>query len=116
MSELLNFFIRDYQGIKIVELTGNLSSNTVITFKSLVEQLIRKESIMINMENVGLISSAGLNALIDVSFFAKDNGRRIIFLWASDDLLEMAETTEVYNYLIFAQSLEEGQTKIRFFT
>ena len=80
MSDILNFFIRDYQGTKIIELNGNLDVNTVNTFVPLVEQIARKESVMINLENVGMVSSAGLNALIDVSFFAKENGRRVILL------------------------------------
>ena len=115
MSDILNFFIRDYQGTKIIELNGNLDVNTVNTFVPLVEQTAQKESVMVNLENVGIVSSAGLNALIDISFFAKEHSRRVILLWPSDDLMEMAETMDVYNFLIFAQSLEEGRTKIKYF-
>lgn len=116
MSDVINYFIREFQGIKIIELNGNLDVNTIEVFKSVVEKIAQKESLMINMENVRMVSSSGLNALLDISFYAKEYGRRVILLWPSEDLLSMTETAEVYNHLIFAQSLEEGQTKIKFFT
>lgn len=116
MAEDLSFFVRNYEGTKIIEISGNLDVNTVGTFSPLVERITQKESVMINMEKIGLVTAAGVRALVDVSFSARRAGRRVILLWPSDDLVGMAETIEVYNYLIFAFSLEEGKTKITFFT
>ncbi len=113
---MLNYSIRDFEGIKILELSGNLTSKTVDVFRQVVERIVERESIMINLENLNLITSAGLNTLIDLSFYAKSMEKRIIFLWPNEELQKMVDTMEVYNYLIFSESLEEGQTKINLYT
>jgi anti-anti-sigma factor len=96
--------------------SGSLNAGTINTFKSTVMQVTERESLIINFENVNLISSAGLNTLVEVSFFAKEQDRRVIILWPEKELLKMAEQLGVYNYLIFAQSIEEAKMKIKFFT
>jgi len=112
---MLNYSIKDFEGTKVLEISGNLTSSSVDMFYDIVVRLTEKESIMINIENVGLISLAGLNTLVDVSQMAKRKGKRIILLWPGDELKKLAETMEVYYSLIFAESLEEGKTKISFF-
>lgn len=113
---MLNYSIQEYEGLKIIELAGNITANTIESFKTFIESMADKESLMINLEKVNLITSSGVNILIDLSFFAKDHGKRIIFLWPSEDFQKLAETLDVYHYLIFAGSLEEGQTKVNYFT
>lgn len=113
---MLNYSVRDYSGIKIVELSGGLTSNSIETFKAFIKRLTEKESIIVNLENVSLITSAGVSAMVEVSFVAKEHDNRVIFLWPSDELLKIAEDMDVYSYIIFAHSIEEGQTKIKYFT
>ncbi len=116
MKEILNFNIRDFEGIRVVDLNGNLTANTVENFKSLVERIVDTDNVMINLEGVKTVSSSGLEALVEMSFKAKSNEKRVILLWPSEELLRMTEVVDVYSFLIFAGSLEEGQTKIKYFT
>ncbi len=113
---MLNYSIKDFDGVKILEVTGVLNSKATEMFRQMVTRVVERESIMINLENISLITSAGMNILIELSFYAKDQGKRIIYLWPTEEIQEMVETLEVYNYLIFADSLEEGQVKITTFT
>jgi anti-sigma B factor antagonist len=113
---MLNYSINEIEGVKVLVMSGSLTADTTDTFKSLVQQVTERESLIINFENVNLITSAGMNTLVDVSFFAKEHDKRVIILWPEKELLRMAETLGVYNYLIFAQSVDEAKMKIKFFT
>lgn len=113
---MLNYSVRDYSGIKIVELSGSLTTNSIETFKAFIQRLTEKESVIVNLENVSLITSSGVSAMVEVSFLAKEHDNRVVFLWPNDELLKLAEDMDVYGYMIFAHSIEEGQTKINYFT
>jgi anti-anti-sigma regulatory factor len=105
--------MREYGGIKIMDLAGNLNSNTINSFEIAVKSIIDKESLIINMSNVVMITTAGINSLIDLSYFAKKNGERLVILWPSEELISLTDTLEAYSALIFADSPEEGLTKIK---
>ncbi|MCP4133946.1 MAG: STAS domain-containing protein [bacterium] len=115
-KETLNYSVRDYEGIKVLDVTGNLTINTIDTLIVVVEALVEKESLMINMENVHLVTSAGLNCLIELSFFAKEKENRVVVLWPSEDFVRMTEIMDVFSYLTFAESREEGKAKIDYYT
>jgi anti-anti-sigma factor len=116
MKDIINYSISEYEGIKVIDLTGNLTSATVYSLENYIKDILNSESIMINMVNVKLITSAGLNLLIDISFYAKEGGRRVIYLLPSIDLIKLTEIMDIFSYLIFAESMEEGVIKIRHFT
>lgn len=109
----INYTMREFAGIKIMDLTGNLNSNTVDDFEIAVKSIIDKESMILNMSNVVMITTAGITSLIDLSYFAKKNGERLIIMWPSEELLVLTDTLEAYSALIFADSPEEGITKIK---
>ncbi len=113
---MLNYSINEIEGVKVLVVSGTLAADTIQTFKSIAKQVTERESLIINFENVTLSTSAGLTALVEVSFFAKEHDRRVIILWPDRDLQKMAETIGVYNYLIFAQSVDEAKLKIKYFT
>jgi anti-anti-sigma factor len=112
---VINYTIRDYSGIKIMDLAGSLNSNTISGFQKAVKVIADKESLILNLSNVEMITTAGLNALIDLSYYAKDNGKRLVIMWPSDELIRMVDSVDVYSSLIFADSPEEGITKIKHF-
>jgi len=113
---VLNYSINEIEGLKILALSGGLSAETIENFASIVKQVTERENIIINFENVTLVTSAGLNALVDVSLFAKNHDKRVIILWPENELMAMAEVLGFYNCLIFAQSVDEAKMKIRYFT
>ncbi len=113
---MLNYSINEIEGVKLLVMSGSLTANTVPNFMSIVRQVTERESLVINFENVTMVTSAGMNALVRASLFAKEHDRRVIILWPEKEVLKMAETLGVYNYLIFAQSVDEAKMKIKFFT
>jgi anti-anti-sigma factor len=100
----------------ILELSGSLNVNSAEAFRSIAERLTAKESFMISLEKLTTVTSSGLETLIEVSIEAKNSGKRIIYLWPDEELLEIVDTLDYNEYLIFAKSVEEGITKLKFFT
>ena len=113
---MLNFSINEIEGLKVLALTGSLSAETTGNFVSIIKQVTERENIIINFENVTLITAAGLDSLVEVSMFAKEHDSRVIILWAESELLKMAEVLGYYDYLIFAQSVDEAKMKIKYYT
>jgi len=116
MPDLINYTVRDYEGTKVIDFIGNLSANTSKSFETIVKRISEKENIILNMININIVTIAGLNSLIHASYFAKEHGKRIIVLWPNENLMEVVEMLEAHKHLIFADSLEEGKTKIKFYT
>lgn len=116
MKETLSYSIHEYEGVKIVDLIGNLTINTRDYFINLIQQIAGKVSLVINLESVRIITSSGIEALVEMSFYARDNNNRLILLWPSDDFIRATETLDYYGYLSFADSLEQAATKIKCYT
>ena len=112
---MLTYSVNVIDGARTLILSGSLTAETTEVFTSIVERVTQKESMIVNFENVGLVTAAGLNSLVDVSFFAKDHGSRVIVLWPNKELLDMAQTFGVYRHIIFADTIDEAKMKIKHF-
>ena len=113
---MLNYSVSEIDGSTMLVLSGTLAADGAEAFRSIARQITERSSIILNMENVAMVTSAGLDALVDVSVYARKHNRRVIILWADRDLVQMAEITGVYRHLIFAQSVEEAKMKLKYFT
>ena len=116
MQNDLNYAYREIDGIKIVDLTGSLTSATVDVINEKIKTASEKESLIINLVNVKLVTTTGLNFLVEASILCKGFGRRIIILWPSDDFLQMVDQLDLHEFLTFADSIEEGRMKIMHYT
>ncbi len=112
---MMNFTFREHQGTKVLEISGTLTSSTTESFSEIVTNVVERENLIINMENISFVTSSGLNTIIELSLLAKENGKRIVILWPSEDLMRMAEELEVYQHMIFADSLDLAALKLKFF-
>lgn len=113
---MLNFSINEIEGVKVLVMSGSLSAESIMNFTSIIKQVTERENIIINFENVTLVTAAGLDALVEVSIFAKEHDKRVIILWAEAELMKMAEELGYFKYLIFAKSVDEAKMKIKYFT
>ena len=113
---MINYALRYHEGQGILDLAGDLTVLSTDKFKSIVHNLTERSSIMLNMDHVDFITSSGLNALLEVSYIARDRGQRVIILGAGSEIRDLIDYAEMYTHLIFAESPEEGKTKIEFYT
>lgn len=115
MHKDLNYTITDYEGIKVVNLAGNISRLTRKEFSVLVNRLTQFYNVIINMGNIGIVTTSGMDVLIDVCVEARKRKKRVMLLGVKDDLKKMIETFDVFDYFIMVESIEEGQMKLKYY-
>lgn len=116
ISSGINYSLSDFDGFNILDMTGALTVHTSDAFISVVHNLTERGSLIINMKNIHFLTSSGLNALLDISYHAKERGHRIILMNPDADVLDLIEYVDLYSHLIFAESPEESKTKIEYYT
>jgi len=116
MIQKLNYTLREFNGINILDLSGDLTSGTADSFKSVVHNLTERDNLLINAANINFVTCGGLNALLEVSYNARDKGKRIVIISADTDLMEQVDYIEAYRHLTFAATVEEGHNKIELYT
>lgn len=116
MESLLKYVIDEYEGIKVIVLHGSLNSSTSVTFKKIVYKFLKSNSVILNMETVTSITTAGLKAITDVSYDAREDGKRVVVMQPSYKFITLTETLNLSRYFTFSKSLEESKKKIDVFT
>lgn len=116
MAQLLNYSLREYEGLNILDISGFLTSNTADSFKSVVYNLTERDNLLINAEKINFVTCGGISALLEVSYYARDKGNRVVIVAADNDLMEQVDYIEAYRHLIFAASVEEGHNKVELYT
>lgn len=116
MASRVNYVLHEHDGINILDLSGDLTIHTSDAFISVVHNLTERGSLIINMKNVDFVTSSGLNALIDVSYYAKERGHRVIIMEMKSDVMDLVEYADFFRHFIFAENPEEAITKIEHYT
>lgn len=111
----IDYSIEDYKDVRVVSLSGNISNATKSELMALVHRLSQNANVIINMANVSLVTSSGLDALVEISNKARALNRRVLLMNASDDIIKMIETLNIYDYFIFVESVEEGRRKLSYY-
>ena len=78
MAQALNYSLREFEGLNILDVSGYLTSNTADSFKSIVYNLTERDNLLINAENIDFVTFGGLSAFLEVSYYARDKGNRVI--------------------------------------
>lgn len=107
--------IRDYEGTRLMELTGNIGDDSRTNFTSIINRIVTKESMVIDLSSVNIITASGLSAFFESSIFAKTKNQRIILLNPPEDFIRLSEDLGYFGSLIFAYSIEEARKKIEYF-
>lgn len=115
-SSVINYSLGEFDGYNILDMSGALTIHTSDAFISVVHNLTERGSLIINMKNISFVTASGLNALIDVSYYARERGHRVILMNPDSDTMELIEYADFVSHLIFADSIEEGKTKIEYYT
>ena len=115
MASYLTYSIEDREGVKLVNLTGNISSITRDELVDTVNKITAKNNAIVNLRDVELITSSGLNALVEISTEARKNARRVLILGLRESTVKLIDRLDLYEYFIFVESIEEGLMKLRYF-
>lgn len=116
MTDELNYSIEDHDGIKIINLEGNLSISNAETFEHLVDSYVDKSNVILNMQRVNIITSSGMHSLMNVSLDARGSDHRVMIMKPGKDFLYMLELMKNYEFFIIIDSIEEGRVKAKYYT
>ena len=98
----MKFEARHVQGIKVIYLSGQIRISTQNEFKDFFDNLIKEsgsETVVINMDGVGYMNSAGIGIIIDsYKRFKAMNGRMILCNLVSD-INKLFEVTKLNKFI-----------------
>lgn len=111
----LNFSIEDHESIKIVNLVGNITNISKHQFIEIINQLSQKNSVILNMKEVNLITSSGLEALVDVCMAARQKNKRVLIMGLKENLFKIIDAMDQYEFFIFIENIDEGKLKLKYY-
>ncbi|MFH0975482.1 MAG: sodium-independent anion transporter [Spirochaetota bacterium] len=111
MNTEISYSISEYDGVKIVKFSGNISNSSKIEFESVVNSLSQKNNVILDMREVSVITSGGLSSLINVSNSARKRKKRVMIMGLRDGLIKMLEVMDVLPHITFIDNIEEGVAK-----
>ena len=116
MPDIVNYNLSNFEGYKVITIKGNISINTTSSIIEVIEEITDQSSLIINMENISLLTSSGMDTLIEISQNAYSKEKRIVFCKVRQEIKDMFLTFSVSHLILFADSIEEAAMKIRFYT
>lgn len=111
-----SFFIEDHGKYRYVQLRGNISVLSTELFERTINNITNSTNVVLGFENINLITSAGIGAIVAVSQEARKFNRRVFLLKMNRDHLRLAELLSLYDTLIFVDSVEESIIKMKYYT
>lgn len=111
-----NFSVEEKEGVKVINLDGNLSIMNAESLEKLVDQHTQKSSVILNMSEVELVTSSGFNSLVNVCVDARTRNNRVLLMRAGDQFKKMVDILKSYEYFIMVDTVEEGQRKVKYYT
>lgn len=106
----MNISIKDENGISIIDLEGNLDTNTSPEVEKNVNELIEadKDKIIIDLSNTGFVSSAGLRVFLSTAKQLTSKGGVFKICSPNDVVKEILDMSGFSTILDVRSNLEEA--------
>ena len=97
-------------GITFIEAEGFLDAHTFEEMENLINELFKEKSykIIVKLEKLDYISSAGAGVFVGAISTSKDNGGDIVFLKPSPNVKEVFDLLGLSQIFQFAETQEEA--------
>ena len=101
--------IYNSNSVKIVELAGELNSDTATSaHNTIIEQIQPGESVLINMTNVSYMSSAGIRTLLLLYRSIRENGGQSVIVGLSEQLEDTLSVTGFLEFFTTRPTVDAG--------
>lgn len=116
MADIVRYILSDFEGCKVLSLSGNLSVNTISSIEEMLDEITNSNNLIIDMGNVTLLTSSGIESLIEISqnAYAKEN--RVVFCQLKKEFKNMFMLLAISHLLLFADTVKEAAMKIHYYT
>lgn len=115
MASDIHYFIIDNEGIKVVKLIGNISNSNKNEFEMLLRRLSERHHVILNMQEVDIITSAGFESLVNVAQHARRGKWKMMLMGVKEEVKKRFDEMEVRQNFVLIDSIEEGQTRIYYY-
>ena len=90
---------QDYNDVAVVELQGELDSESTELFQNTITNIIaaHKAGIVLDMSDVGFVDSAGLEQLLWARDYCNENTRQLRLAGLDETLTKILEVTRLEN-------------------
>ncbi|MGD1804863.1 anti-sigma factor antagonist [Dapis sp. BLCC M126] len=106
--------IKTEEGIKVVELSGDIDANTAPDVQKQVVPLAEPGSkILMDMTNVPYMSSAGLRMLLSLYRQTEAQKGKVVLAGLSEELQDTMSVTGFLDFFITAEKVDEGMEKLK---
>ncbi len=97
-------------GVNFIEAEGFLDAHTFEEMENLINQLFREDcyKIIVKLEKLDYISSAGAGVFVGAISTSKDNGGDIVFLKPSPNVKEVFDLLGLSQIFQFAETQDEA--------
>lgn len=110
-----SFSSEDFDNYKLIKVYGNISLSIINDFEKFLRESVKKNNLILDMQNVRIITTSGMNILVNTGIEAKNNGKRIIILAPGSDLREMIDRMHNYEYFIISETIDQAKTKLKYY-
>ena len=115
MAGDINYSIIDNEGIKVIKIAGNISASNRSAFENLIKRLSDRNNVILNMQGVDIVTSAGIDSLLEVARHAKKVKGKLMFMGVREELRKLFDEMEIRQNFVFIDSIEEGQSRIYYY-
>lgn len=115
MASDINYSVIDNEGIKVVKVVGNISTSNSHSFETLIKRLSERNNVIINMQEVDVVTSAGYDALVNVARHARSGKWKLMLMGVKEELRRFMEEMEIRQKFVLIDSVEEGQSRIYYY-
>ncbi len=93
---------KQIDGLKIIKLSGQVRISTQNEFKDFFDSLVKdngKESVIVNMDGVGYMNSAGIGIIVDSYKRFKEQDGRMVLCNLASDIKKLFEVTKLNKFI-----------------
>ena len=106
---------KQVEGLKVIKLSGQVRISTQNEFKDFFDGLVKesgKESVIIDMDGVGYMNSAGIGIIVDSYKRFKEQSGRMVLCNLASDINKLFEVTKLNKFIEIYGSESEALDKL----
>jgi anti-sigma B factor antagonist len=105
--------VREDGGIVFIEPVGHIDGKSAPEFHGAVINLVKpKARVVLNMERVGFMSSAGLRSMLLICREAKARDAKVVLAGVDSDILKSMSATGFLAFFVVADSVQDAVSRL----
>ncbi|MCX7772754.1 MAG: STAS domain-containing protein [Clostridia bacterium] len=111
----MTFELKESKGIIIVSVEGQVRISTQNEFKDYLDKLFENHGskiVVLDMENVSYMNSAGIGIIVDTFKNFRDAGGRLVLSGLAPDITKLFEVTKLNRFIEIYTYVDDAVSKL----